>query len=320
MSDRRRVQMPEKQAHRIQAANQARGERARRHLERARARRRQGIAKESRSRRRATVDPTPRRRLLAVGFFSVSAAAGLIWAWPILDVAAHLGAGPATHIERIAIQGLATLSSTEVAAATRVAPGEDSLDVDPAAVAQRLRDHPWIRDAHVMRLPTGKLLVQIEEREPVAVLAPVGESEITTWRYVDDTGTPFAALREGDLERAGAWPRLRGGEALADGLAHPELAAALVLQRHLRASALPGLLGAGDDLELRLPRPGDAQGWTLVVGRDRRLVVLGREHLVLRLDRLEVLLRSNVDALDGTTTIDLRFADRAILRSSSASG
>lgn len=332
MSERRTTRIPLQRARRIHVENQARGQRARVHLERARGRQRETLLRTARSRRRGDAPQqvwAGRRRILAMTLFALSLAAGLTWAWPALDLARTWGSDSPLRIERVAVQGNRVLSSREVAAATGVRPGEEGLAVDPEAVRARLRAHPWIRDAQVMRLPTGKLLVSIDERRPVAVLAPVGDGaqDPTTWRFVDESGTPFALVVDGGAETVALedadgrpWPRLRGGETLEDGQAHPELAAGLALARHLRASALPELLSAPDQVELYLPRPGDPQGWILGSGDDRPLVILGHQQLLDRLTRLETLLRSQIGDVRTATHIDLRFADRAILRSSSVSG
>jgi hypothetical protein len=326
--DPRRRPLPLQKSRRIQAENQARGDRARTHLERTRRRHRSVLEREARSARRglrAPGDGAGLRRAIAVCAFVASVGIGAAFAWPALDVAGVLGTGEPMRIERIAVQGNRLLSSRDVADATGVEPGQVGGEVEPLDVGERLRAHPWIRDAQVMRLPTGKLLISIDERAPAALLAPSDATgEAAAWRFVDGTGTPFARVGDPgpsrlDEQDAAAWPRLRGGEGLDDGQAHPELAAALALLRHLRAGGLAELLGAEGALELRLPEPSDARGWVIEPGPGRPIVILGHDRLLERVDRLEALLRSQIAELRGAREIDLRFADRAILRSGSAS-
>ncbi len=322
---RTRRPLPVQKARRIQADNQARGQRARTHLERARKRSRSRLQRRARSHRRgrgAGVTSTVRRRLVLACAFAASTLAGALFGGPIVEAVGALGdAGPG-RIDTIAVQGNTLLSSRDVAAASGVDPGQIGNSLETERVGERLRAHPWIAEAHVMRLPPGKLLIRIEEREPAALLAPVGAGPSAGWRYVDASGTPFAHSSERGpraLDAGASWPRLRGGEALEDDRAHPELAAALALSRHLRAGRLDTLLGAEGDLEVRLPEPSDPRGWVLEAGPDRPRVILGHERLAERVDRLAWLLQSRVDALRGTTEIDLRFADRAVLRSGEAS-
>ena len=329
MSERRSPRIPAQRAHRIQAENQARGQRARARLSQARDRQRESLERSARRPRRGDHPErvwAGRRRLLACGLFAASFALGLAWTWPALDFAHAWATAVPLRIELIAVQGNSMLSSHDVALATGVRPGEDGFAVETEAVRARLREHPWIRDAHVMRLPTGRLLVSIDERRPVAVLMTSTEAEAaSTWRFVDASGTPFAPLDQRAAQlpldsEDRAWPRLRGGETLLDGQPHPELAAALALARQLSESPLPDLMAARDSLELHLPRPGDPQGWVIDAGDDRPLVILGHEQVGERLARLEALLRSQIGEVRGATQIDLRFVDRAILRSSPASG
>lgn len=58
-------------------------------------------------------------------------------------------------------------------------------DVDPVIVADRVRRHPWVADARVWRLPTGKLSIHVQEREPaVLALDRRGRPE----RFLDPSG------------------------------------------------------------------------------------------------------------------------------------
>jgi len=329
MSEPRRPGIPIQKARRIHADNQARGARARTHLERHRSRRRSVLAREARGGRRGqgAGAPTPaRRRIVIAAAFVLSVGLGAAFGSPALDAAGMLGGGSAARIERISVQGNYWLSSRDVAVATGVAPGQTGAEIEVDVVGERLRAHPWIRNAQVMRLPTGHLLISIEEREPVALLAPAtaAPDAPAAWRLVDDAGTPFARVSDPTARPIGAetaadWPRLRGGEQLGDGAAHPELAAALVLSRHVEEARLSGLLGGERPLELVLPSSDDSQGWVLDPGPGRPRVILGHDRLAERIDRLEALLRSELVELRGAEEIDLRFADRAVLRSGAAS-
>lgn len=329
MSDPRRPGIPIQKARRIHADNQARGARARTQLERNRSRRRSVLAREARGGRRGQggAEPTPARQRLTIAVaFVLSVGLGAAVGWPALDAVGELGGRSGARIERISVQGNYWLSSHDVAMATGVAPGQTGAEIEVDVVGERLRSHPWIRDAQVMRLPTGNLLISVDEREPVALLASASTTATdapAAWRLVDDAGTPFAHATDPTAHPIGAktaagWPRLRGGDQLGDGAAHPELAAALVLSRHVEQARLAGLLGGDRPLELVLPRSGDPRGWVLDPGPGRPRVILGHDRLIERIDRLETLLRSELSELRGANEIDLRFADRAVLRSGPA--
>ena len=43
-------------------------------------------------------------------------------------------------------------------------------DIDPVLVADRVQRHPWVQAAEATRLPTGILRIQVQERQPVALV------------------------------------------------------------------------------------------------------------------------------------------------------
>ncbi|MCG8587957.1 MAG: cell division protein FtsQ/DivIB, partial [Proteobacteria bacterium] len=204
------------------------------------------------------------------------------------------------------------LDPARVAQVAARAAGPTLAELDPDAVASRLREDTWIREARVMALPTGRLLVRIDERVPRATLRGSGPD---AWLLVDATGDAFAPAAEGDLE---ALPRVLAGEIAPGDALERGLAEAVSL-----ADSLPEL-GLAAPVEVRLPKPGDPLGWVLRLRGIPCDVVLGfgapieqRE----RLERLARLLASDLAAARTASRIDLRFADRAVLRRGSpASG
>lgn len=62
-------------------------------------------------------------------------------------------------------------------ALARVDTGAVLYDIEPAFIADRVQRHPWVKEASVMRLPTGTLRIRVEERTPAALA-------------IDDDGTP----------------------------------------------------------------------------------------------------------------------------------
>jgi cell division septal protein FtsQ len=209
------------------------------------------------------------------------------------------------RLESIEVQGGQRLTPAEVAAATGIEKGALLETVAVEAVAERLSEHPWILSARALLLPSGRLLVRVQERVPRAALW----SE-DSWRWVDESGTPFAKTEA--LETR-AMPRIRSARALATGQASPQLARAVAL-----TLALPqhGIRGPAD---LRLPEEGSAEGWVLRARDGELEAVLGAERLEERIEELALLLASNLEVTQGSKRIDLRFEDRAILRAVPAS-
>ena len=105
------------------------------------------------------------------------------------------------------------------------------------------------------------------------------------------------------------------GQDKGTGLAKP-----LKLINHPVRDEIPiALATLGADLRLHLPE-NEPEGWILEAPERALRVVLGREHLFERFDRLAELLRADLPALDEPVRIDLRFADQAVLQELTASG
>jgi len=242
--------------------------------------------------------------------FIASLAVGATVAWPTLEMAREwLGATP-SRLESIAVQGNRHLTPETVAAATGVAKGSPIREIDLREVEQRLVGHAWIRTAKATRLPTGKLLVRIEEREAGAALRE-GKSE--SWQLVDRDGTPFASAEPEDLAYL---PRLTSDRKFEEGRSDPLLERALVLASEINRLELPRLAGPA---ELRLPAQESTEGWILEL-RDHSLrVVLGGGEVERNLKYLAQLLTSRLEEVVRAKQIDLRFSDRAVLKAAAAS-
>jgi cell division septal protein FtsQ len=161
-------------------------------------------------------------------------------------------------------------------------------------VAARLAEHAWIEEARALALPSGRLLLAVLEREPVAVLA--GEEP---WA-VDAAGSPFAPAPSVGLE---ALPRLVAAHAAAP----RDLAQAVALARRLPE------LGLAAPLEVGIAAPNDPEGLSLRLPGLAPRVVLGREDLDAKLADLTRVLEAKLPELAGATRLDLRFRDQAVL-------
>jgi hypothetical protein len=203
---------------------------------------------------------------------------------------------------RLDVSGQQRLDPREVAVASGVPLGADLHALDGEGVKRRLRRHTWIREAHVLTLPPATLLIGVEEREPLAVtrVAPQGSAGL-----VDREGVAFApaeaAEREGlpllELTRLPQWEepdeRLRAGLALIRALEAHDLPAAAAIQLEGKpAAAMPRLRLRGQPAT----------------------VVLGPGNLEGKLDRLGALLGAELPEVAQAEWIDLRFAQRAVLR------
>ena len=235
----------------------------------------------------------PRGRLrsgrIGSAIFALSLAAGAGFADRV---------APVPRVVSLWVEGASQLGDSELAGATGVVRGEALLAVDAAAVAARLTAHPWVRSARAVRLPSGRVVVALEEREARAVL--LGPEP----RAVDADGTPFASVAANAFPEL---PRLASGPAVAGDEPSEALAAALRLAERLAGLGLPPAA------EVALAAPGDPAGATLRLRGLAPRFLLGTE-ADAALPRLAKLIDAGPPEVLLAATVDLRFQDQAVLR------
>jgi cell division protein FtsQ len=198
---------------------------------------------------------------------------------------------------RFAVIGNERTSAEELAAAAGVPPGTGLGALDLVAVEAAVGGHPWVRKVRVAALPPDRLILAVEEREPVAVARLANGTLL-----VDRDGTAFAPASEGtdlpELRGAGA----PGGAPLAEGVA---LLAALQAEGLAAPRAL--ILGGEDGAVPALELGSDAAA-------PSARVLLGRDDHAEKLARLAELLRADPPELSSAAEIDLRFGEDVVLR------
>jgi cell division protein FtsQ len=60
-------------------------------------------------------------------------------------------------------------------------------------VAKRLESHPWVEQVKLRKVFPNKILIQIEERKPIAIL------QLEELYYIDNKGVIFSPMGDGDL-------------------------------------------------------------------------------------------------------------------------
>jgi cell division septal protein FtsQ len=263
---------------RVERAAEARRRRALHHLERVRGRDQAALA--------------PRPRLLAALVLAGSLAAGAFTASYAL---AH------ARVDGISVRGAARVPVAVIAAASGVERGAALAGVDPAQVAARVAQHPWVAEARALRLPSGRLLLGVTERTPAALVAVPPDGAL--WA-VDAAGVAFAPAAGAELP---ALPRLVAAAAVEPGQADPDLVTGVALARALPRFRLP------PGTEVHLAAPGDADGFSLQLPDLAAQVVLGREEPESRLDELVRLLGSHLPEVEHASRVDLRFRGQAVL-------
>lgn len=136
------------------------------------------------------------RRLLAAAVLLVMGLVGWQgWKWQSDLRCQYITVDGNAHAERDTLLSLA-----------RVDTMQRLYSIDPVLVADRLRRHPWVREAEATRRPTGTLAITVQERRPVALAL---DAEGLPAYYLDGQGY-MMPVENGPAHDV---PLLRGGAA-----------------------------------------------------------------------------------------------------------
>ena len=72
-------------------------------------------------------------------------------------------------LREIAISGMVNANERDILDLMRIDSGMVMVDLNPSLLEDRVVRHPWVEQASVSRLPSGKLVVRVTERSPVAL-------------------------------------------------------------------------------------------------------------------------------------------------------
>lgn len=289
----------------------ARAKRARDHLARKRRQERRRLERE-RWRTESSGSRARVRGVLAPILFALAFMLGVVAAPALSEILLLRQA----RLERVAVQGAFALTPLAIAREASVEAGRPLHTIDPAEIRKAIAAEPWIESVRALRLPTGTLVISVVERHAVARWRT---SESTAVELVDQRGRRFA----GATERGGPLPLVRG-EIEGNGSLP---ASAIEILDEIRRYV--SLTVDSNNLILHLPdrhaaeigrHSGSDSGYVLQIGEDGPRALLGRRFLTQRVARLAALLESEESRIQDARWIDLRYADRAILRTEPASG
>jgi cell division septal protein FtsQ len=263
-----------------------RRQRARKHLER--------IRSEPR--------PHPPLSVVVPAAVVASLAIGALFGSPLVATARSWIGGETVRLEAISVRGAEHLSLAEIAESTGLPPGAEWASIDPRKIEASLIEHPWIADASAVRLPTGRLLVHVTEQIPRALVA-IGKPAQDF--AVNLQGMPFAPV---DNQASSGLPRLIPSEAVERDIEDESLARAIALAYRLPEfnQPLPS--------ELFISDGADPTGFAFRLPNLKPRIVVGRNHFDARLANLTQLLETQLEEVEHSETLDLRFADQAVLR------
>ncbi|MEK9751659.1 MAG: FtsQ-type POTRA domain-containing protein [Rhodospirillaceae bacterium] len=205
--------------------------------------------------------------------------------WKAIAASSHLG----FKVDEILVVGRSETKQEELLDAVRLARGAPILAFDLGAARTRVEALPWIRRATVERMLPDTILINVEERRPVAIWQHNGR-----YSLIDDNGEVI--LRRG-LERFSDLIVVVGEDAPRHATRLLEtLGMAPELVPWVRAAVWVGgrrwNLRLKGDIDVRLPEINPAGAW-------KRLAEYEKTHGVLERD---------------VQVLDLRLPDRLIVR------
>jgi cell division protein FtsQ len=208
----------------------------------------------------------------------------------------------------VTVEGHRYLAPELIVSAAALSP-ETNLWEDHALAVARLRDHPGVREARILRRPPGHLILEIVEREPVALLPTPALTPVD----VDGAFLPIdpAAHR---LDLPLLHPRRDPG---AGG---PPLTAT---QIRALASELPQLAALDPDLLASVSDLGLDSWGDIVLRLESGVTVHYRPPLSPRRLQEGLLVLADVRERHPdrrASAIDLRFADQVVVRMAPGSG
>ena len=111
--------------------------------------------------------------------------------WTGLWLARHIGPmlQQGLEIREVSVEGVRQVTKQEVLDRLALKKGIAQHQLNLTYLAERVRSHPWIKEAAVERLPLHALRVTIVERKPAAI-ARIGSEQVVT----DDEGVVLARL------------------------------------------------------------------------------------------------------------------------------
>ncbi len=203
-------------------------------------------------------------------------------------------------VEQVRFEGSQRAGDAELRHLADLRNGTRVWEVDAEAVARRIETHPWVAEARAEVVWPDTLLVEVTEREAVAVLH-AGRAV-----YVDADGSPFLGARADEIDL----PQLTGYEPALERL-HPDLPGMAVRDSLWLLDQLERR-GLGDPAAVSEIAFAEVRGFTVHLGLAR--LVFGHGGLPRQLDRLERLVRDQGVDLSEPTFVDLAPPSVAIVR------
>ncbi len=208
---------------------------------------------------------------------------------------------PYFRVAEIQVEGNLQVAKEEVIAVLRLAPETSILEVDLPALAGRLLENPWIKEASIHRRLPLSLTVRVVERMPEAVF-------IADRRYL--LSADGVILTELEADELPTLPTLRAASpravAIGERILSSEMAQGLSVWRQFQlANALQG------ERAHEIAIGGDGS-YRVNLGQQMPVIRVHAQDMEGQLRRLGAALAASGQGLDRFRDVDLRFRDRVV--------
>ncbi len=241
--------------------------------------------------------------LASVALLCVLGAALFLWGHrlPVVWISARgfVLNSPYFYVREIQVHGGAKVGGSEIVAMAGLRHGMNMWKIDPAAIEEKVAKHPWVRRVLVRREFPRRVVIEVEERTPKAIVA------MGKLYYVDSDGTVFKEVGEGEAVQ---FPLLTGirPQELATG--NPEL------RRRIQEAVRLGDLMANDAhqlSEIHFESPEQLVLYTTAYPIALHMGSGDWESKLQRLDRVLTLWKGHENRL---ASLDVRFRDQVVAR------
>lgn len=239
-------------------------------------------------------------RALRIGVFGFSAVLLVVGCTLLVQL---LLASDLFRVEQIQVAGNTQMDRDDIIGLSDIETGDMTFDLDLHLIGRKISENPWIREAQVSRIFPKQVVINIEERQPRAII------NLDYLYYLDELGEVFKVLGSSDSLD---YPVITGFDRE-------------VLQQGDKESArqLKSIVALIDDLkqreifdldqvsEIHLEAGGGICLYTYVGAVKIRLGRCDYEEKIDRLERLYAKLQKRLPVLD---YIDLNVDERIIVR------
>ena len=221
-------------------------------------------------------------------------------AWEGYRAVVHL---PYFRLAEIQVEGNLQVAAQDIIASLGLAPETSILEVNLPALARRVLENPWIKEASVRRRLPLSLTIRVVERMPEAVF-------IADRRYL--LSADGVILSELDPEELPTLPTLRAAGprrvSIGERILSSEMAQGLSVWRQFQlANALQG------ERAHEMAMAGDGS-YVVNLGQRMPVIRLRAQDMEGQLRRLGTALSASGQALERFADVDLRFRDRVVFK------